>query len=418
MSNAISTVIPLDIPSWHGIVESIPQDQAVVHNALRKALEFQEALENLSPSQYNDPILAGQINLRLAELGNMVGLPTPDITEAISVEGRAVISNEGIGSLFMGMIKKVLDWLTRFKDWILELLKKSKVSSKAQEAASSSVKKHVDRIVNAQKSEQSKVQGTFAVTARTLVIFHTPAHTPQIDYKYNVDNLRSSFDQVMKYTKVMKDAMEDDIVALILGVNVCADAVMNDKPIPSAELFKINSHRKLQGLAHNKFELIGFGLETRPVSSDFSVRKDKIGVTNVARDYGWYNEGTYELQVSSGDIKDYVAKADKQITDMNKLADAIQDQLSRSNVTKRIDDLKKYADTILKQGSDLEPAQQTMFMKRLLSVQELVMQLQLNVQTFDLFVKNYNNLLIAVGSSTIGRIQSLSDALDSVDKSI
>lgn len=403
MSNDTNDV-ELKLPYWNDLLNELPQEEQAVHTAVRNAIQFQTGLESLSPAQFQDPEMVNNIQARMCELGKQVDVPVPDLTEAITTYRKDVVSQEGAKEVFFAVIKKIIDWLFAVVDWFKKTVKSFGISKKVQKNAASGVSKIIRKKVDALSEEKRNAPVIATVPARALVLFHTNKHTPENGFRYNAANLEESLTGVNVGLQTFVDAMLDEIAGASLAIDALADAILNDKQIDRIALGKINQHRKLRGLHHNGFRLIGFGLQGRPTSVNNPVRTEKTVVKNVARELGWLESGSFTFEASPNELVKLSNLAENQIELLDGLVGKLHNQLIFKKIEQRVSSLRKYADAMMA-GSDLEPAHQQSLMIRLQAVQDTVALIQLNIQSTELFVRNYLNLLIGLFSASIQMIK-------------
>lgn len=406
MSNVTEQGIEIKLPYWNELLNQIPQEEEQAHRVLNNAIQFQAGLESLSPAQFQDPTIIENIQARMCELGKMVDLEVPDITSDIPVMRKDVVSQEGVFEVFGAVIKKIVDWLYAAIEWFKKLAGQFKVSEKIQKSAIATVVKVTRGKANSLTPEQAQLPKKFQVPARALVVFHTPRYTPKPGFVFDAKAVKLSFPAVKSAIQTLVDALIDDTVGAEKAVAALTDAVLNDKNVDHYALNKINEHRKLRGLHHNGFQAIGMGLTMGKTNGNNPVRTEKTVIKNMAREYGWMEAGSFTIEASPAELVEIATLVESQMNDLNRLVDKLHNQTLIKGIEKRVGELRKHADTLLKEGKDgtpstskQTPAHQRALMLRLQAVQDIVSQQQLNIQSVELFVRNYFNLLIAYGSS-------------------
>lgn len=405
MSNVTDTEVELKLPYWNDLLNDIPTDVPAAHRALNNAIEFQTGLENLSPAQFTQPEMVNNIQARMCELGAMVDVPVPDLTEVIPVERKDVVSTESAKEIFKSVIKKIIDWLFALIDWFKKLAKSFSVSEKLQKTAAANVAKFT-RKKTSELDDTAKDAPIIAnVPARALVLFHTTRHNPAPGYRYDAPALKSSMVDVANAVKILTTAMLDEIAGASIAVDALADAVIKDKPIDRNALGRINQHRQLYGLQHNNFQVMGLALQTKPTSPNNPIRTEKCVIRNEARNRGWLEAGAFTFEASPRQLVELTDDMEKQIDTLNGLVGKMHNQMIFKGINRRISDLKHYIDNT-KESSELSPAQQQSTMVRLQAMQDIASQLQLNISSIELFTRNYINLMVGMTSAAMGVIQS------------
>lgn len=401
MLSAINIKHELKIPNHVGPVEHLPQDGMEVANILDKAIRFHEGLEMLSPAQFNDPIIAGQIQTKMNELSGLLNLPSTNMGLTESTENLKVISQEGVGSFFKSIGEAILRWISSVVKWIKETLLQSKLMDTHMARAAAHNKAVIEEIFE-KKAETVDVNEVHTVTwpGSTIIVFHTPKHLPRPGYRYNYGNLQTSAQNISKYYDTLVDAFMDEIKAVTGVIDTVTTYMQKNQPVPTFELNKMNQRRKLFGLAHNNFSMIGFDIAARPSNNENAIRKEKIVVENLGKELGWNNSVNFTFEYTLAQMRQFGEENISRIDGVSAKLGKLHDKSTFRDMERRLSVLEVFIKNTLK-DSDLDPAHQTVALRRLQSVQDIVSQLQTNARSVDLFSRNYQRILIAISNGFI-----------------
>lgn len=409
--------IKIEIPSWIGVVDDVHCTDIGISDTLDKVVALSEGVKSLSVEDFQEnPALLEGIQRKITEIATDVGIapvtfivddffPTPAVAEQqpnpedvieVQVVETNISQENAIVALAAAAVKRIINFIRSLKDWFLSLFKKGKIMAKSQETIAKTslagTKKNLDAMKKADTpnvtthGERSTV--VVNLPTKAYVLFHTPKHIPKLGYRYNSSNLNSAIKGVKDNMMVYFDAIEVEIDTILEVVSSSIKDVLNDKPIPSSAMFQLSKSRMLAGLVHNNFECIGFGIKTKPITNE-ELNRDMFDMTNLARTYNWYGDGTFEFTL---DLNEYINQAGNLVENIeafNRRIDALQTKLNRSDALKRLSQIKDYQIAV---GDNDAVSARTL--RRLSALQTLAAQTQLLTATTSAYVTNYNNIVV------------------------
>ena len=355
---------------------------------------------------YTDERIKQSLTTRIEELSEFSNISAENIHVSIHelMSGTYSEENAFIDGV-RALIEKILEWLTKVKDYILTLIRKMLDIRKRNTAQH----KRSESDFRQAKTNYEKAKRDFptvvncSVPGQCYLAFHSSKHKPKPGFVYNTQGLMRAVEAIDADFQVFITRLTTEVDVILESVELMINQLsINTLNRSEDALKRINTSRLLTGLYHNNFEFIGFGLIQKPVRNPTRFIHNKLGLTNVVDHYGWNQVQEFTVSIETAEFE----KLNTLINDKTDAALAqiivLNERLSNSRALKKLAELRKDRKLMVKLSEDLPGGQEASvtlgFQKQILArldlVQELVGQLS---DTCVLTSRFYSRYVVMIG---------------------
>ncbi len=293
---------------------------------------------------YSDPRVQESLRARIDELSLVTSFSSESVHLAIDQLAQRTFSNE---NAFLDTVKviieKVLEWLASVRDLILRVIK-AIIGVRSQNKASNT--KTASDFKNTKRDYEKTKQGfpdviRISVPGTCYLAFHTTKHRPKAGFVYNTQGVEKAIENVDREMKIFINNLTTEAENTLDAVSALISQ-MNSSKVYRAEdvLRKINSSKILDGLYHNNFEIIGFGLVQKPARNGTRYIRSKYGLTNTVDAHGWNAVDSFDITLETSAFekmqKSYADKSDETIG----LIVALNQRIADSKAVKELTTLR------------------------------------------------------------------------------
>lgn len=306
-------------------------------------------------ARYKEPEIIGSLTRRLETISEGTGVSLENLIPTLTDVGKLEVSQEGsFIEAIEAIVRSIIDWLGRVKQFFVNLWRKVFNRKTTVVAASKANTAKYETAVKQYATNKKEVPTTVKcnVPGRCYVLFHAKPHLPKAGFVYNQAGLDKAITSVSKEMDQLIDAMASETDTTLAAVRQLLRSI--EQPMSSTlqnktasrnidePLKDLKTNRKMFGLFHDKFEVIGMGVVTKPLRHATRHHSEKFALTDVSRNYGWSSVDSFDITIDVNKIKDLndsVSKnANEKLTAIALLVDRVIKSSEINELTKKLRD--------------------------------------------------------------------------------
>lgn len=252
---------------------------------------------------YTDKRVQAALRSRIDELALVTSISSESVHLAIDqLANRTYSTENAFFDTVKSIIEKVLAWLAEVRDLIIRIIK-SIIGVRNQNKATNS--KTASDFKETKREYERTKQGFPEVTRISVpgacyIAFHTTKHKPKAGFVYNTAGLEKAIDNVDREMNIFINNLTAEADNTLEAVSALISQLSVSKTYRAEDVLrKINSSKVLDGLYHNNFELVGFGLVQKPVRNATRYIRNKYGLTNTVDSHGWNAVDSFEISIET-----------------------------------------------------------------------------------------------------------------------
>lgn len=395
-------------------LELVSDDQAVT--AFESVGVIYHGLLTTPYQAYADERIKHALKTRIDELSSFTNISAESIHTAIEGLMDGTYSEES--AFFDGVravIEKIIEWLGQVKDFVIGLVRKMFDIRKTSQAQT----KQTDNSFRQAKSEYAKAKKDFpdvvtvSVPGICYLAFHSSKHKPKAGFVYNTQGLYRAIEAVDADMQVFMTRLTAEVDVVLEAVELLINQLtINDMSRSEDALKRINTSRALNGLYHNNFEFIGFGLAQRPVRNPTRHIQNKMGLSSVVDQYGWKQVESFNVSIETAEFEKLNKLISQKTDDALAQVIVLNERLAKSRALKKLEELRKdrrHQVRLLEVLGTGEPSVTLNTHKQILSrldlVQELVEKLTHNCTFTSRFYSRYVVMITRLMGETAKRLE-------------
>lgn len=314
-----------------------------------------EGILTTPASRYAEVGVQDALNRRIETISQHTGVSMESLVPSLIEMGKLDVSQEAnFIAVVEQIVSKILEWLSQVKQFFIGLWRKVFNRKNVVVAASKANTTKYEATVKQYAKNNKEVPTTVKCTVpgRCYVLFHAKPHLPKAGFVYNQAGLDKAVVSVGKEIDRMIDAMASETDSTLTAVRQLISAMnrpgsslvtpggsirSTDEPLKD-----LKTNRKMFGLYHDKFEVIGMGVITKPLRHGTRHHSEKFALTDTSRVHGWASVDSFEITIDVNKIKDLndsVAKnANEKLTAIAMLVDRVIKSKEIEDLTKKLKD--------------------------------------------------------------------------------
>lgn len=294
---------------------------------------------------YADARVQSHLRARIDELSMVTSISSESVHLAIDqLTNRTYSSENAFFDTVKAIIEKVLEWLAEVRDLIVRVIKSIigvRNQNKATNSKTASDFKETKREYERTKQGFPEVM-RISVPGACYLAFHTTKHKPKAGFVYNTAGLEKAIDTVDREMNIFINNLTTEADNTLDAISALISQISVSKTYKGEDVLrKINSSKVLDGLYHNNFELVGFGLVQKPVRNATRYIRNKYGLTNTVDAHGWNNVEVFELAIETAAFEKLQKSfADKSDETIGRIV-ALNQRLADSRAVKQLTTLRR-----------------------------------------------------------------------------
>lgn len=310
---------------------------------------YREALQHLnrfSPTDLSNPETVTQVNKGFENLALSLGVESAPLAYLVGGE----VSEESIGAIFLGFIKKIMGWLKKVADFFLSIFRRSNIDGKAQvvtsERAAKSIEKKAPVVAKeiANDPSKGKVKATEKIGGRTTkeetklnadrivygippsasFIFHSRNHMPVAGFVYDDKTISNSLKEINESVSWATGKFFDEINILTTVYENILRALVPDSPVTHSDFTSLFVKRPSRALSEDNWRSIA--LSTKVIAGmETGVNVDLTKLEKLTGGQVWDGDKGVVVDLRLSTIGKVAKDIAKQVTDIT----AIQGEISR-----------------------------------------------------------------------------------------
>ena len=424
----INTVVNYDDLAIDDLLELDGIDEGIVA-AIESVHIVYQGLLATPASRYAEPDIQKALVRRLETISAGTGVSLEGITISIENIDTLVVSQEAD---FVGVIEtivtKIMEWLGRIKEFFLGLWRKVFNRKTAVVAAAKANNVKYEATVKSYASNNKTIPTTVKCTVpgRCYVLFHAKPHLPKAGFVYNQAGLDKALDSVPKEIDKIIDAMSAETDTTLKAVRMLMQAM--DRPAgavigPKGSVIRsldeplkdLKTNRKMFGLFHDKFEVIGMGVIAKPLRHANKYHSEKFALTDTSRNYGWGTVDSFDITLDVNKIKDLNDNVAKNATDKLSAIAGLVDRVIKSSeisdLVKKLKDQRTVNQLVglnTPENGSITVNESRNNLERLELMTEYVNQLTDNLSLLYQFYARYIEILSVISQRAVSELQNYS----------
>lgn len=334
---------------------------------------------------YADHRVQQTLRARIDELSAVTNFSSESIHLAIDgLVGKTYSTENAFYDAVKTVIEKIIEWLSAVRDFVIKIIRKI-INVRTQNKASNN--KTASDFKESKRTYERKMQDfpeilKLSVPGHCYLAFHTTKHSPKPGFVYNTNGLLKAIETVDREMNVFLNSLTKEVDNTLDAVSILLDQLDTSKVYRADDIVrKLNSIHVLAGLHHNNFEMLGFGIISKPVRNATKYINTKYALTNVVNDYGWNTARDFEISIEADKFMDLNKSFGDKSDEMIGKIVALNTRLADSRAIKRLassrKELQRVIDIIV---NDPNPSQSTLIAKKTIMskldlIHELVNQL-------------------------------------------
>jgi hypothetical protein len=330
---------------------------------------------------YADKRVQESLRTRIDELSLVTSISSESVHLAIDqLTNRTYSSENAFFDTVKTIIEKVLEWLAKVRDLIVRVIR-SIISVRNQNNATNA--KTASDFKETKREYERTKQGfpeviRISVPGACYLAFHTTKHKPKAGFVYNTAGLEKAIDNVDREMNIFINNLTAEADNTLDAVSALIGQLSVSKTYKAEDVLrKINNSKVLDGLYHNNFEMVGFGLVQKPVRNATRYIRNKYGLTNTVDAYSWNTVDTFELSIETAAFeklqKSFADKSDETIGRIVALNQRLADSRAVKQLAVIRRDIRQQIDIMV--GLDPNPSITLTQRKELQSKLELIYEL-------------------------------------------
>lgn len=424
----INTVVNYDDLAIDDLLEVDGIDEGIVA-AIESVHIIYQGLLTTPASRYAEAGIQNALVRRLETISAGTGVSLEGITISIENINTLVVSQEAdfVGAIET-IVTKIMEWLGRIKEFFLGLWRKVFNRKTAVVAAAKANNVKYEATVKTYATNNKPIPTTVKCTVpgRCYVLFHAKPHLPKAGFVYNQAGLDKALDSVPKDVDRIIDAMAAETETTLKAVRMLMQAM--DRPSSSVlgaqggasrsldePLKDLKTNRKMFGLYHDKFEVIGMGVITKPLRHTTRYHSEKFALTDTTRKHGWGSVDNFDITLDVNKIKDLndsVARnANDKLTAIAMLVDRVIKSSEISELVKKLKDQRTLHQLVgmnTPETGSITVNESRANLDRLELMTEYVNQLTDNLSLLYQFYARYIEILSVISQRAVTELQNYS----------
>ena len=314
-----------------------------------------EGILTTPATRYAETGVQDALNRRIQTISENTGVSMENLVPSLVQLGGLDVSQEAsFVQVVENIVSKILEWLSNVKQFFIGLWRKVFNRKTAVVAASKANTVKYEATVKQYAKNNKEVPTTVKCTVpgRCYVLFHAKPHLPKAGFVYNQAGLDKAIESVSKDIDRMIDAMASETDSTLNAVRLLISALGRpgtstltpNGSIRSVDepLKDLKTNRKMFGLYHDKFEVIGMGVITKPLRHGTRHHSEKFALTDTSRVHGWGTVDSFDITLDVSKIKDLNASVSKnandKLTAIAMLVDRVIKSKEVADLTKKLQD--------------------------------------------------------------------------------
>lgn len=314
-----------------------------------------EGILTTPATRYAETGVQDALNRRIQTISENTGVSMENLVPSLVQLGGLDVSQEAsFVQVVENIVSKILEWLSNVKQFFIGLWRKVFNRKTAVVAASKANTVKYEATVKQYAKNNKEVPTTVKCTVpgRCYVLFHAKPHLPKAGFVYNQAGLDKAIESVSKDIDRMIDAMASETDSTLNAVRLLISALGRpgtstltpNGSIRSVDepLKDLKTNRKMFGLYHDKFEVIGMGVITKPLRHGTRHHSEKFALTDTSRVHGWGAVDSFDITLDVNKIKDLNASVSKnandKLTAIAMLVDRVIKSKEVADLTKKLQD--------------------------------------------------------------------------------
>lgn len=330
---------------------------------------------------YADPSVQAALRSRIDELSAVTSISTESLHSSIDELAQRTYSTENaFFDAVKEIIAKIVEWLVAVRDFIIRVIRSiinvRKRNNQANQKTASDFKE-TKKDYEKTGQEVPKILRV-TVPGQCYLAFHTTKHKPKAGFVYNTAGMKKAIDAVHQEMEAFVNKLSDEADNTLSAISALLNQLKANKSYKAEDILrKVNQSKILDGLYHNRFEMLGFGVVQKPARNATRYIRNKYGLTNVVNTYGWAEVEGFEVAIETAEFETISKSfADKSDDLIGKIV-ALNTRLADSPAIKQLSVLRKDTrrDLALMEATSTDPSMSIVARKELLAKLELVYEL-------------------------------------------
>lgn len=420
----ITAVIDIDDRIFDDILEAEGLGEGITA-AIESIHVIYQGLLTTPVSRYSEPAIRGALNDRLNTISDATGVSLESLPIDIERLGKVDVSQEAsLASAVTTIVNKILEYLSRIKQFFQSLWQKVFNRKNTVVAASKATAARYDTTVKTytQSKKEIPTRVVCNVPGKCYLLFHARPHIPKAGFVYNQQGLDKAISSVSGQVDLLIEAMSSEVDTTLDAVRTLLSQLGSphtstvnpgkaaigslDEPLKN-----LKTNRKMYGLFHDHFEVIGVGVITKPLRHATRHHSEKFALTDTVRKHGWASVDNFDITIDVSSIKsltDSVAKnANEKLTGIAMLVDRVTKSREIEQLTKRLKDQREVsALAAMANGTGTQAGDQRRVLDRLELLSEYVNQLSDNLSLLYSFYARYIETLSVITQRAVVELQN------------
>ena len=385
-----------------------------------------EGILTTPAARYAEIGVQDALNRRIQTISENTGVSMENLVPSLVQLGGLDVSQEAsFVQVVENIVSKILEWLSNVKQFFIGLWRKVFNRKTAVVAASKANTVKYEATVKQYAKNNKEVPTTVKCTVpgRCYILFHAKPHLPKAGFVYNQAGLDKAIESVAKDIDRMIDAMASETDSTLNAVRQLISALGRPSTstlTPNGSLRNIDeplkdlkTNRKMFGLYHDKFEVIGMGVITKPLRHGTRHHSEKFALTDTSRVHGWGAVDSFDITLDVNKIKDLNASVSKnandKLTAITMLVDRVIKSKEVADLTKKLQDQRVTTGLLSTNSSDMGSSSLTESrgnLDRLELMTEYVNQLTDNLSLLYSFYARYIEILSVISQRAVSELEN------------